>query len=583
MAALTTTQLAGISTANLQALTTSQVVALTTAQVAGLTTSVLSSLTTTQVQAIETRDVAALTTTQLAGVWTANVQALTTTQIAALTTTQLAGISTTNLQALTTSQVVALTTAQVAGLTTSVLSSLTTTQVQAIETRDVAALTTTQLAGISTANLQALTTSQVVALTTAQVAGLTTSVLSSLTTTQVQAIETRDVAALTTTQLAGISTANLQALTTSQVVALTTAQVAGLTSTSLQALTTEQFVALTTSQMAGFTSTTIMFNTAQVAVLTSAQSAAMGTHILDYISPIALDLNGDGIKTIGVTAGVSFDLLGSGSKVQTGWVAGGDGFLVMDRNHDGAINDGAELFGQGTTLANGQKAANGYLALSEIDSNADGVINASDAKFADLMVWVDSDSNAVSQSGELHSLGSLGITQLDLNAATSTEVNNGNLIGLVSNFTTTDGAVHEMADVWFATDKSASEVVAPALDSFVSKSTALVAPVAVAAEPDGLRSVVGGLVDAMAAFDSSRALGGEASTTDSSVLAMAAAPSAAPGLSSSVLGIVDALRQFDANGQSTLPGTQGHAVAAITQLKDVNRNKPDTDLLASSK
>ena len=319
--------------------------------------------------------------------------------------------------------------------------------------------------------------------------------------------------------------------------------------------------------------------------LSTTQFAAISSNdvtALMFASPIILDLNGDGVQTKSVSAGVQFDINGIGQKVSTGWVAGGDGLLVMDRNRDGIINGGTELFGQGTTLANGQKAGNGYVALSEIDSNADGIMNASDAKFADLMVWVDSDADGVSQNTELHGLASLGITQLDLNAAASSEVNNGNLVGLVSNFTK-DGEVHEMADVWFATDKPVSEVVAPVLDSSVPKSAALAIPVAVAAEPDGLRSVVGGLVDAMAAFDNSRSLGGGSSTTDPSVLAMAAAPSAAPGLRSSVLGIVDALRQFDANGQSTLPGVQGHAVASITQLKDVNRNRPDTDLLASSK
>ncbi len=384
---------------------------------------------------------------------------------------------------------------------------------------------------------------------------------------------------LTTTQVVGLTTKAVNALTTSQIQALETTDIAVLKTTQITALRTDQVGSLTTNQLAALKS-------AQILSLSTTQFAAISTNdvsALHFSSPIILDLNGDGVQTKSVSSGVQFDINGIGQKVSTGWVTGGDGLLVMDRNHDGAINGGTELFGQGTTLANGQKAGNGYLALSEIDSNADGVVNASDAKFADLMVWVDSDADGVSQGTELHSLGSLGIAQLDLNAAASSEVNNGNLVGLVSNFTTTDGAVHEMADVWFATDKPAPEVIAPTLESSVPKSVALAVPAAVVTEPDGLRSVVGGLVDAMAAFDNSRSLGGGSSTNDPSVLAMAAAPSAAPGLRSSVLGIVDALRQFDANGQSTLPGTQGHAVASITQLKDVNRNKPDTDLLASSK
>jgi hypothetical protein len=87
--------------------------------------------------------------------------------------------------------------------------------------------------------------------------------------------------------------------------------------------------------------------------------------------PLVLDLNGDGIKTTNVKAGAFFDHDGNGFAEQTGWVDPHDGLLVMDRNRDGIINDGRELFSTNTILQNGTRAANGFQALAELDSNHD--------------------------------------------------------------------------------------------------------------------------------------------------------------------------------------------------------------------
>jgi hypothetical protein len=88
-------------------------------------------------------------------------------------------------------------------------------------------------------------------------------------------------------------------------------------------------------------------------------------------SPIVLDLNGDGITTTSLTASIFFDHDSNGFAEQTGWVNSQDGLLVRDLNNNGQIDNGHELFGSETLLLNGQKAANGYLALAELDSNAD--------------------------------------------------------------------------------------------------------------------------------------------------------------------------------------------------------------------
>ncbi|MBI5212124.1 MAG: hypothetical protein HY957_01975 [Nitrospirae bacterium] len=76
--------------------------------------------------------------------------------------------------------------------------------------------------------------------------------------------------------------------------------------------------------------------------------------------PIMLDLDGDGIETTNVKDGAYFDHDGNGFAEQTGWAASDDGMLVMDRNGDGIINDGKELFGDQTILSDGTRAANGF-------------------------------------------------------------------------------------------------------------------------------------------------------------------------------------------------------------------------------
>lgn len=61
-------------------------------------------------------------------------------------------------------------------------------------------------------------------------------------------------------------------------------------------------------------------------------------------SPTVLDLAGTGVSTRSASHGAMFDLNGTGQASKVGRVAPTDGLLVMDRNHDGKINDGSEFF-----------------------------------------------------------------------------------------------------------------------------------------------------------------------------------------------------------------------------------------------
>ncbi|MBV8270743.1 MAG: hypothetical protein JO067_00565 [Cupriavidus sp.] len=181
-------------------------------------------------------------------------------------------------------------------------------------------------------------------------------------------------------------------------------------------------------------------------------------------SPIILDLDGDGVETIGTGSGVYFDHDNNGFAENSGWVGKDDGILVWDRNGNGQIDDGAELFGNNSTLSNGQKAANGFHALSELDRNKDGKVDVSDADFANLRVWRDANSDGVVQQGELLSLTEAGVKSLGVAYTEPGKLNangdapaavidgNGNQHRQVGSFERTDGTQHTMTDVWFKVD-----------------------------------------------------------------------------------------------------------------------------------
>ena len=104
----------------------------------------------------------------------------------------------------------------------------------------------------------------------------------------------------------------------------------------------------------------------------------------------------------------------------------------MDRNHDGKDQQRQRLFGAATKTADGRNAGDGYTAMRLEDTNHDGKLTTLDAHYSELKVWVDANGNSVTDGGELHSLASLGIIEIDLHSQTGTEMNNGNLLGLTS-------------------------------------------------------------------------------------------------------------------------------------------------------
>ncbi|NIJ21113.1 Ca2+-binding RTX toxin-like protein [Sphingomonas naasensis] len=167
------------------------------------------------------------------------------------------------------------------------------------------------------------------------------------------------------------------------------------------------------------------------------------------MDPLVLDLDGDGYELSTEQNGTTyFEFDGDGFAEHTGWIKGGDGFLVRDVNANGTIDSIAELFGAPGT--------SGFTALAALDSNGDGKIDAADAGFASLQVWRDANMDGISQASELSSLTDLGIVSINLAATTPSQPTTvgDNQIVREGSFTRADGSTGQIADVALAINES---------------------------------------------------------------------------------------------------------------------------------
>jgi hypothetical protein len=166
--------------------------------------------------------------------------------------------------------------------------------------------------------------------------------------------------------------------------------------TTYQGTLTLQVVAISTeANSTGLSSTSI-----------ASQTLSIDVHAPTLASPIIIDLNGDGVKTISLNlmatqlkAQAGFDLLNNGTKVNSGWIDQQDGFLAWDKNGNGSIDSRAELFGG--------SQGEGYAQLQALDTNGDGVLDQDDEGFKRLSIWQDKNSNQITDEGELQYQGGM--------------------------------------------------------------------------------------------------------------------------------------------------------------------------------
>ncbi len=142
-------------------------------------------------------------------------------------------------------------------------------------------------------------------------------------------------------------------------------------------------------------------------------------------SPVVVDTTGRGFHLTSAEDGVIFDISGAGQPIKMAWTASdsGDAFLALDRNHNGQIDDGEELFGNYTQQSPCKDGTNhcfnGYRALAEFDrpengGNGDGIIDERDDVFPHLLLWIDENHNGISEPNELHTLPELGVYSISL-------------------------------------------------------------------------------------------------------------------------------------------------------------------------
>lgn len=188
-----------------------------------------------------------------------------------------------------------------------------------------------------------------------------------------------------------------------------------------------------------------------------------GTKCVPTNCPIIFDVGRNGYRLTSPEDGVWFDIDADGTPEKIAWThADSDNaFLAMDRNGNGRIDDGSELFGDATPATRHPEtgawisAANGFEALKFLEtpefgpSRADRIIDAKDAPFSRLLLWRDANHNGVSEPDELTPAAAAGLESIGAHDVKTSgrRDRHGNLFRLraESRF---DGQSHYVYDVW---------------------------------------------------------------------------------------------------------------------------------------
>lgn len=144
----------------------------------------------------------------------------------------------------------------------------------------------------------------------------------------------------------------------------------------------------------------------------------MQAQAADQVSPVIVDMSGDGIRLTTSGRGVRFDLYNTGTKIQVAWTERGsdDAFLAVDNNFNGRIDNGGELVG---ATVNGERGLSelamndGFVSRAERSPSAvNGFIDSQDFMYRTLILWTDKNHNGESEEDELQSFADAGFQSI---------------------------------------------------------------------------------------------------------------------------------------------------------------------------
>lgn len=140
--------------------------------------------------------------------------------------------------------------------------------------------------------------------------------------------------------------------------------------------------------------------------------------------PLIFDTTGKGYKLTSADRGVWFDINADGQQDAISWTdpTRDVAFLAFDRNGNGTVDDGEELFGNVTPLPPGsssERANHGFDALASLENESygpsvvDGTIDARDAAYRKLLLWKDANHDGLSQASEIRKASTAGLIAIE--------------------------------------------------------------------------------------------------------------------------------------------------------------------------